>query len=52
MIKIAVAGVVGALLLFYIMAAPGRAKTDARDVGHVATSVAHGVRNFIDGLTK
>ena len=52
MVKVTIAGLVGAFLIFYIMTSPDQAASIARGVGHLATHVAHGVGNFIDNLTK
>ena len=52
MVKITIAGLVGAFLIFYIMSSPDQAAHIAKGVGHLATHVAHGVGNFIDNLTK
>lgn len=52
MVKIAIAGLVGAFLLFYIMTSPDQAATMVKGAGHLATNVAHGVGDFLNKLTS
>ncbi|HKC28611.1 MAG TPA: hypothetical protein VKB75_11430 [Jatrophihabitans sp.] len=52
MVKIVILGLVGAFLIFYIMSSPDQAATIVKGAGHLATSVAHGVGNFLDKLSS
>ena len=52
MVKVAIAGLVGAFVIFYIMTSPDQAATIVKGTGHLATSVAHGVGNFLDKLAS
>ena len=52
MVKIASLGLVGAFLIFYIMSSPNQAADIATGIGHLASSVAHGVGQFIDKLAS
>lgn len=52
MVKITIAGLVGAFLIFYIMTSPDQAATIAKGVGHLTSHVAHGVGHFIDNVAK
>lgn len=52
MAKIAILGVVGAFLIFYIINSPDQAATMVKGAGHLATSVAHGVGDFLNKLSS
>jgi hypothetical protein len=52
MVKTAIAGLVGAFLVFYIMTSPDQAANIVKGVGHLGTSVAHGVGDFLDKLAS
>jgi hypothetical protein len=52
MVKVAVLGLVGAFVLFYIMTSPDQAATMVKGAGHLATNVAHGVGDFLDKLAS
>lgn len=51
-VKLAIAGIVGAFVIFYIINSPDQAASMVKGVGHLATSVAHGVGNFLDKLAS
>jgi hypothetical protein len=50
--KIAILGVVGAFVIFYIINSPDQAATMVKGAGHLATSVAHGVGDFLNKLSS
>jgi hypothetical protein len=50
MVKLAIAALLGAFLIFYIMTSPDQAADIAKGIGQLASDVAHGVGNFIDKL--
>ncbi len=52
MVKITIAGLIGAFLIFYIMTSPDQAASIAKGIGHLTTHVAHGVGNFLDKLAS
>jgi hypothetical protein len=52
MVKVAIAGLVGAFIIFYIMTSPDNAATMVKGMGHLTTNVAHGVGNFLDKLSS
>lgn len=52
MVKIAIIGLVGAFVIFYIMTSPDQAATMVKGAGHLATNVAHGVGTFLDKLSS
>jgi hypothetical protein len=52
MVKIAIAGLVGAFLIFYIMTSPDQAANITKGSWHLAASVANGVGNFVDKLAS
>jgi hypothetical protein len=52
MVKVTIAGLIGAFLIFYMMTSPDQAASIAKGAGHLVTHVARGVGNFIDNLTK
>lgn len=52
MVKVAIAGLVAAFLVFYIMTSPDQAANMAKGVGHIATNVAHGIGDFLDKLAS
>jgi hypothetical protein len=52
MVKVTIAGLIGAFVIFYIMTSPDQAATMVKGTGHLATNVAHGVGNFLDKLSS
>jgi hypothetical protein len=52
MVKIAIVGLVGAFVIFYIMTSPDQAATMVKGAGHIATNVAHGMGDFLDKLAS
>jgi hypothetical protein len=52
MVKIAIAGLVGAFLIFYVMTSPDQAADIAKGVGHLTTHVARGIGDFLDKLAS
>ena len=52
MVKIAIVGLVGAFIIFYIMTSPDQAATIVKGAGHLATNVAHGMGHFLDKLAS
>lgn len=52
MVKIAVVGLVGAFVIFYIMTSPDNAAEMVKGMGHLTTNVAHGVGRFLDKLAS
>ena len=52
MVKVTIAGLVGAFLIFYIMSSPDQAAHIAKNFGHLTTSVAHGIGNFLNKLAS
>lgn len=50
MTKVAVAGVVAAFVLFYIMTSPDQAVTIVHGSWKFITHLAHGVGSFVDKL--
>ena len=50
--KVVLAGLVGAFLIFYVMTSPDQAANIAKGTGHLVTNVAHGVGTFIDKLAS
>jgi hypothetical protein len=52
MVKVAIAGLIGAFIVFYIMTSPDQAADFVKGAGHVATNVAHGVGDFLDKLAS
>jgi hypothetical protein len=52
MVKVAIAGLIGAFVVFYIMTSPDQAATMVKGTGHLATNVALGVGDFLDKLAS
>jgi hypothetical protein len=52
MVKVAIAGLIGAFVVFYIMTSPDQAATMVKGAGHLATNVAHGVGDFLNKLSS
>ena len=52
MVKITIIGLVGAFIIFYIMTSPDQAATMVKGIGHLSSSVAHGVGGFLDKLAS
>ena len=52
MVKVAIVGLVAAFLIFYIMTSPDQAATIAKGTGHLASSVAHGIGDFVNKLAS
>jgi hypothetical protein len=52
MVKVAILGLVGAFVIFYIMTSPDQAATIVKGAGHLATNVAHGMGDFLDKLAS
>jgi UDP-N-acetyl-D-mannosaminuronic acid transferase (WecB/TagA/CpsF family) len=51
-VKIVIAALVGAFLIFYIMNSPDQAAHIAKGTWHLTTHVAHGVGGFLDKLAS
>jgi len=51
-VKLVVAGIVAAFLLFYIITSPDQAATIVHGTWHVAVNVAHGVGGFLNKLAS
>ncbi|MDQ2797384.1 MAG: hypothetical protein M3Y06_09505 [Actinomycetota bacterium] len=52
MVKVVVAAVIGAFLVFYMLTSPDQAAEIVRGIGHFASKLAHGVGHFIDKLAS
>jgi hypothetical protein len=52
MVKVAIAGLIGAFVVFYIMTSPDQAATMVKGAGQLATNVAHGVGDFLKKLAS
>jgi hypothetical protein len=52
MVKTAIAVLVGAFLVFYIMNSPTQAADIVHNVWHGAVGVAHGVGRFVDKVAS
>lgn len=52
MVKIAIAGVIGAFLLFYIMTSPDQAANIVNNVWSVTVDAAHGIGNFLNKIVS
>lgn len=52
MVKVAIAGLIGAFVIFYIMTSPDQAATIVTGAGHLAANVANGVGDFLDKLAS
>ena len=50
MVKLAIAALVGAFVLFYIVTSPDQAANIVHGAWKVAVNVAHGIGNFFDKL--
>jgi hypothetical protein len=50
MVKVAIAGLIGAFVLFYIMTSPDQAANIVHASWRLAVNVAHGIGNFFDKL--
>ncbi|MDT4922575.1 MAG: hypothetical protein QOG01_288 [Pseudonocardiales bacterium] len=48
--KIAIAGLIGAFVIFYIMTSPDQAANMVHGSWHLAVNVAHGVGDFFNKL--
>ncbi len=52
MVKVAIAALVGAFVLFYIITSPSNAADIAESAWHVMVNIAHGIGNFFDKLSS
>jgi hypothetical protein len=52
MVKLAIAGLIGAFVIFYVMTSPDQAATMVKGAGHLATSIANGVGDFLNKLAS
>lgn len=52
MVKIAIAALVGAFVLFYIITSPDHAASMADGAWHVTVNIAHGIGRFFDKLSS
>jgi hypothetical protein len=52
MVKIAIAALVGAFVLFYIITSPTNSADIAEGAWHVAVNIAHGIGHFFDKLAS
>jgi hypothetical protein len=52
MVKLAITGLIGVFVIFYIVTSPDQAATMVKGAGHIATGVAHGVGHFFDKLAS
>lgn len=52
MAKRVIAGLVAALVLFYIITSPGQSASVAHGAWNAAVSVAHGIGTFFDKLAS
>ena len=50
--KLAIAGVVGAFVVFYIMKSPDQAATIAKGTWHFVSHLAHSIGGFLDKLVS
>lgn len=50
MAKTTILALVGAFLLFYVVSSPDHAAHITNGAGHLLSSAAHGVGNFVDKL--
>jgi multisubunit Na+/H+ antiporter MnhB subunit len=51
-VKVAIAAVVGAFVLFYIITSPNHAADIAESTWHVTVNIAHGIGHFFDKLSS
>jgi hypothetical protein len=52
MVKLAIAGVIGAFVLFYIMTSPDQSANMVHNSWHIAVNVAHGIGKFFDKVAS
>lgn len=52
MVKLVLAGLVGAFVIFYIMSSPDQAAEMAKGTWHLVTDVAHGIGDFLNKLAS
>ena len=52
MVKIAIGGLIGAFVIFYMMTSPDQAANMVKGTGHLATHVAHEMGDFLDKLAS
>jgi hypothetical protein len=52
MVKTAIAVLVGAFIIFYIMTSPDQAATIVKGIGHLASNMAHGFGDFLNKLAN
>jgi hypothetical protein len=52
MVKTAIAALVAAFVIFYIMTSPDQAADMVRGLGHLTKHVANGVGDFLDKLSS
>ncbi|MGI8679486.1 MAG: hypothetical protein ACR2LX_12540 [Jatrophihabitans sp.] len=52
MVKVAIAAVIGAFLVYYLLTSPDHAAEIVRGIGHFTSRLAHGVGHFIDTLAS
>jgi hypothetical protein len=52
MVKVTIAGLIGAFLIFYIMTSPDQAANIAHSTWHATINVAHGIGNFLNKLVS
>jgi hypothetical protein len=51
-VKLVLAGLVGAFVIFYIMSSPDQAAEMAKGSWHLVTDVAHGIGDFLNKLAS
>jgi hypothetical protein len=51
-VKLVVAGIIVAFVIFYIMTSPDQAANIIHTGWHSAVNVAHGIGNFVDKLSS
>ncbi len=51
-VKLALAGLVAAFVIFYVMTSPDQAANIAKGSWHLVTHIAHGVGSFLDKLSS
>jgi hypothetical protein len=51
-VKLVLAGLVGAFVIFYIMSSPDQAAEMAKGTWHLVTDVAHGIGDFLNKLAS
>lgn len=52
MVKVTIAGIIGAFLIFYVLTSPDQAAEIVRGLGHFTTTLAHGLGHFVDKLAS